>query len=263
MAFTTATSSVTSYLHRRAGSIKDNVRQKGTISGWVLPKQTTTFADEGQWSNIDTDVTPIERRTWSTWTLLGFWFSDALNAQGWQVAASIMAVGLTWREALYCLLIGYSMVIIPLILNGAIGAHLHVNFAVASRASFGFYLSRAAVVIRMITALFWHAIQTYTGSTAMTQVIRAIWPSYLDIPNTIPASVGITTHQMCSHVLFWSLQFPFLLIPPHKLSWFFVMKTVVVMVTSVAVVIALCVKAGGAGEIGSSRQSCPGQRKAG
>lgn len=48
------------------------------------------------------------------------------------------------------------MVIIPLILNGAIGAHLHVNFAVASRASFGFYLSRAAVVIRMITALFWH-----------------------------------------------------------------------------------------------------------
>ena len=48
------------------------------------------------------------------------------------------------------------MVIIPLILNGAIGAHLHVNFAVASRASFGFYLSRGAVVVRMITALFWH-----------------------------------------------------------------------------------------------------------
>lgn len=60
------------------------------------------------------------------------------------------------REALYCLIIGYSMVIIPLVLNGAIGAHLHVNFAVASRSSFGFYLSRAAVVIRMITALFWH-----------------------------------------------------------------------------------------------------------
>jgi cytosine/uracil/thiamine/allantoin permease len=43
-----------------------------------------------------------------------------------------------------------------MVLNGAIGAHLHVNFAVASRSSFGFYLSRVAVVIRMITALFWH-----------------------------------------------------------------------------------------------------------
>lgn len=60
------------------------------------------------------------------------------------------------REAIYCLIIGYSMVVIPLVLNGAIGAQLHVNFAVASRSSFGFYLSRAAVVVRMITALFWH-----------------------------------------------------------------------------------------------------------
>jgi nucleobase:cation symporter-1, NCS1 family len=48
------------------------------------------------------------------------------------------------------------MDIIPMVLNGAVGADLHVNFAVASRSSFGFYLSRVAVVIRMITALFWH-----------------------------------------------------------------------------------------------------------
>jgi NCS1 family nucleobase:cation symporter-1 len=76
----------------------------------------------------------------------------------------------------------------------------------------------------MTTALFWHAIQTYTGSTAMTQCIRAIWPSYLDIPNHIPESVGITTQQMVSHFIFWSVQFPFLLTPPHKLQWFFIFK---------------------------------------
>ncbi|KAJ5610558.1 hypothetical protein N7510_007277 [Penicillium lagena] len=261
MALTTGMASATSYLHRRTERVKEHIKQKRSPSGWVLPKQTTTFTDEGTWSNIDSDVTPIERRIWSTWTVLGFWFSDALNAQGWEGAASIIAVGLTWREALYCLIIGYSMVIIPLVLNGAIGAHLHVNFAVASRASFGFYLSRVAVVIRMITALFWHAIQTYTGSTAMTQIIRAIWPSYMNTPNTIPASVGITSQQMCSHVLFWSLQFPFLLIPPHKLRWFFVFKAIIVMVTSVAVVIALCIQAGGAGDIWKQQATVTGSTK--
>jgi NCS1 family nucleobase:cation symporter-1 len=96
MALTTATSSVTSYLHRRTERVKEHVKQKKTLSGWVLPKQNSTFSDEGTWSNIDSDVTPLERRTWSTWTLLGFWFSDALNAQGWEGAASIIAVGLTW-----------------------------------------------------------------------------------------------------------------------------------------------------------------------
>ena len=42
------------------------------------------------------DVTPIDRQTWGGFTMLGFWFSDALNAQGWEAPASILAVGLTW-----------------------------------------------------------------------------------------------------------------------------------------------------------------------
>lgn len=113
---------------------------------------------------------------------------------------------------------------VPLVLNGIIGARLHIPFPVAMRASFGWHFSRFAVVTRAITALFWHAIQTYTGSTAMTQIIRSIWPSYLDIPNHIPESVGITTQGMVSHLIFWLVQFPILLIPPHKLKWFFVAK---------------------------------------
>lgn len=138
--------------------------------------------------------------------------------------SAIIAVGLTWREAVLCIILGSSMDAVPLVLNGAIGAHLHVPFPVALRSSFGFYFARFGVVVRMITALFWHAIQTYTGSTAITQCIRAIWPSYLDIPNHLPASAGITSQQLLSHFLFWSIQFPILLIPPHKLRWFFVFK---------------------------------------
>jgi NCS1 family nucleobase:cation symporter-1 len=55
-----------------------------------------TFADENSWSNKDADVTPLERRTWSSWTILGYWFSDVLSAQSWAGASAIIAVGLTW-----------------------------------------------------------------------------------------------------------------------------------------------------------------------
>jgi cytosine/uracil/thiamine/allantoin permease len=48
------------------------------------------------------------------------------------------------------------MDVVPLVLNGAIGAHLHVPFAVAVRSSFGYYFARFAIVTRLITALFWH-----------------------------------------------------------------------------------------------------------
>ena len=170
------------------------------------------------------DVTPYERRTWTALTMAGFWFSDALNAQSWEAPATILAVGLTYREAIVCIIFGSLCCTVPLVLNGILGARLHVPFPVAMRSSFGWYFARFAVVVRMTTALFWHAIQTYTGSTAMTQMIRAIWPSFLDIPNHIPESVGITTQQMVSHLIFWSIQFPILLTPPHKLQWFFIFK---------------------------------------
>lgn len=183
-------------------------------------------------------------------------------------APSVNETNNTRREAIVCIIFGSLVCTVPLVLNGAVGARLHIPFPIAMRASFGWHFSKFAIVTRAITALFWHAIQTYTGSTAMTQIIRAIWPSYLDIPNHIPESVGITTQQMVSHLVFWTLQFPILLIPPHKLKWFFVAKCgmlcrlrklmpvtyandllVLVMVTSVAVVITMTRKAGGTGDI--------------
>ncbi|KAG4418386.1 hypothetical protein IFR04_008453 [Cadophora malorum] len=234
---------------QRITKIKEGAKEKRRPSGWILPQQKGSFGDEGTWTNIDMDVTPLDRRTWTAVTMAGFWFSDALNAQSWMAPSSILAVGLTWREAIVCIIFGSLCCTVPLVLNGVLGARLHVPFPVAMKSSFGWYFARFAIVVRMATALFWHAIQTYTGSTAMTQCIRAIWPSYLDIPNHIPASVGITTQQMVSHVIFWSVQFPILLTPPHKLQWFFVFKFVVVTITCVATVITMTKKAGGSGDI--------------
>lgn len=65
-----------------------------------------------------------------------------MNAQGWQAPAAIIAVGLTWREAVYCIIIGSIIDCIPLVLNGMIGAKLHVPFPVAARSAFGWYFSR-------------------------------------------------------------------------------------------------------------------------
>jgi len=137
------------------------------------------------------------------------------------------------------------------------GANLHIPFPVAMRSSFGWYFSRFAIVVRMATALFWHAIQTYTGSTAITQCIRAIWPSYLNIPNHLPASAGITSQQLLSHFIFWSIQLPFLLTPPHKLKWFFSFKAAVVLISSVGVVIAMTSKAHGTGDIWNQSYGVP------
>ena len=102
-------------LLERVANIKIDFKSKLKPSGWVLPREQSSFADEGQWyvlspsntldsitelfckrTNIDCDVTPVERRTWSAWTMFGYWFSDALNAQSWMAPAAIITLGLTW-----------------------------------------------------------------------------------------------------------------------------------------------------------------------
>lgn len=83
-------------LRARTERAKQNISSKRSRDGWVLEKQSMTFADENDWSNRDSDVTPLERRTWSSWTILGYWFSDVLSAQSWAGASAIIAVGLTW-----------------------------------------------------------------------------------------------------------------------------------------------------------------------
>lgn len=84
------------HLRARTGRAKQNISSKKSSDGWILDKQPMTFADENSWSNVDSDVTPLERRTWSSWTILGYWFSDVLSAQSWAGASAIIAVGLTW-----------------------------------------------------------------------------------------------------------------------------------------------------------------------
>ena len=50
----------------------------------------------------------------------------------------------------------------------------------------------------------------------MEVLLTAIWPSFANIPNTIPLSEGITTGGMCAFILYFLLQLPFLCIPYTK-----------------------------------------------
>ena len=93
-------------------------------------------------------------------------------------------------------MVGTSCVAIPMVLNGAIGAKLHIPFSVAIRASFGYYLAYFCIISRSILAMFWLGIQGANGAQCITIMISAIWPSYGNIKNHIPLDQGITTQGM-------------------------------------------------------------------
>lgn len=55
-------------------------------------------------------------------------------------------------------------------------------------------------------------------------MIQAIWPSYANLPNTMPANAGVTTKQFVSFFLFWLGSLPALWFPIYKIRHLFTVK---------------------------------------
>lgn len=74
------------------------------------------------------------------------------------------------RQALPAIALGHIIIAVVMVLNGTIGARLHIAFPVLNRSSFGFWFSYFSVISRVVLSMFWFGIQTYTGSECVYQV---------------------------------------------------------------------------------------------
>ena len=90
------------------------------------------------------------------------------------------------RQALPAIAVGHIIISIVMVLNGTIGARLHVGFPVLNRSSFGFWFSYFSVISRVILSMFWFGIQTFTGSECVYQV-KCSRNSHQELANTHPS----------------------------------------------------------------------------
>ncbi|KAH9976618.1 cytosine-purine permease [Lactifluus volemus] len=181
-------------------------------------------------------------RTWTTFSFVAYWISDATNVATWDLASSMLAIGLSWRQAMPAIALGQFIMAIVMVLNGTIGARLHIPFPVLNRSSFGFWFSYFSVISRVILSMFWFGIQTFVGSECVYQMIKAIWPSIAHLPNHLPPSAHITTSGMLCYFIYWSIQFPFMFISPQKIRVVFLVKAIIVPPTWLALLIWALIK---------------------
>ncbi|KAI0703798.1 NCS1 nucleoside transporter family [Cytidiella melzeri] len=211
-------------------------------SAWALEPSPSTFAPSSRWSNKDMDPVPPSKRTWSTYNYVAYWISDATNAAVWELASSMLAVGLSWRQALPAIAVGHVIIAIVMVLNGTAGARLHVAFPVLNRSSFGFWFSYFSVISRVVLSMFWFGIQTFTGSECVYQMLKAIWPSIQHMPNRLSEDANITTSGMMCYFLYWLIQFPFMFVSPQRIRWLFLVKALIVPAGWLAMLIWAAVK---------------------
>ncbi len=128
-------------------------------------------------SNRDLSPTLPERRTWGLYNYIALWFSMSMEITTYQLASSLIAKGMDWKQAVGTVLLGNVIVLIPMLLNAHAGAKYGIPFPVFIRAPFGVLGANLPAILRAIVACGWFGIQSWIGGQAIDSMLVVIWPS--------------------------------------------------------------------------------------
>ncbi|MCP3944327.1 MAG: NCS1 family nucleobase:cation symporter-1 [Desulfobacteraceae bacterium] len=154
---------------------------------------------------INKDLAPVpqEDRSWGALNYFSLWVGMAVCIPSYMMASGLIAAGMGLIPAVLCVLLGNAIVLIPMLLNGVVGAKYGIPYPIYARASFGIIGSNIPALLRAIVACGWFGIQTWIGGTAVLALIKTIWPGFVQIPNIFPGFMGLSTAGFISFMIFW------------------------------------------------------------
>jgi len=146
---------------------------------------------------------PLARRTWTTYNYAALWVSMAHCIPTYMLASGLMAAGMNWSQALLTILLGNTIVLIPILLNSHPGTKYGIPFPVFARAAYGTLGSNVPALMRALVACGWFGIQAWIGGEALQTMLKVVVPGW---PLLLGAGfAGHTTTEWISFLLFWGL----------------------------------------------------------
>jgi NCS1 family nucleobase:cation symporter-1 len=153
--------------------------------------------------NHDLAPVPLARRTWSTYTYAALWVSMAHCIPTYMLASGLMASGMNWWQALITILVGNTIVLVPILLNSHPGTKYGIPFPVFARAAYGTIGSNLPALMRALVACGWFGIQAWIGGEALHTLFTSLVPGW---PHLLGSGIGgHTTTEWLSFLLFWGL----------------------------------------------------------
>jgi len=146
--------------------------------------------------NADLAPTAPEQRTWSTYNIAALWIGMSVVITTYTLASGLMAQGMKWWQALLTILLGNTVVLVPMVLNAHAGTKYGISFPVLCRAAFGVKGANVAALLRAIVACGWFGIQTWIGGLALDALFTAAWAGW----STMAGSEWI------AFFLFWAIE---------------------------------------------------------
>src|SRR5713226_9328660 len=150
------------------------------------------------------DLAPVRvaDRHWTTYNYAALWISMAHCIPTYMLASGLIGAGMDWKQALFTILLGNTIVLIPILLNSHPGTKYGIPFPVFARASYGTVGSNLPALMRALVACGWFGIQAWIGGEALHTFFKTILPAW---PSLLGKFAGHPTTEWISFLLFWAL----------------------------------------------------------
>ncbi|HEY9404413.1 MAG TPA: NCS1 family nucleobase:cation symporter-1, partial [Pyrinomonadaceae bacterium] len=137
--------------------------------------------------------------------IAALWIGMSVVITTYTLAGAFIEAGMNWWQAMVTILLGNTIVLIPMILNAHAGTKYGVSFPVLCRASFGVRGANVPAILRAIVACGWFGIQTWIGGTALDALFGAMWGGWNNLFGGVSA-FGVALHTWIGFFIFWFIQ---------------------------------------------------------
>ena len=137
--------------------------------------------------NEDLAPVPAERRVWGTYNYAALWIAMSVNIPTYLLASSMIAGGMSWKQAIFTVFLGNVVVLIPMLLNAHAGAEYGIPFPIFARSAFGVLGANVPAMLRALVACGWFGIQTWIGGEAIYAMVVALDPALQGARWGVPA----------------------------------------------------------------------------
>jgi len=212
--------------------------------------ELTVDVSDSHLVNEDNLPVPIKERTWSTWNIASLWVGISVCIPTYMLAASLMKTGLNWIQALWAILLGNAIVLIPMCLNAYPGTKYGIPFPVLVRSSFGTRGAQIPSILRGLVACGWFGIQVWIGGYAIYRLALIFLPNLDNLwPGLQSSFLGIGGGELLCFLFFWALHMLIVLRGVESIKWFESLAAPALILVGIALFIWAIDAGGGLGNV--------------
>ncbi|QLG71973.1 hypothetical protein HG535_0C03260 [Zygotorulaspora mrakii] len=168
--------------------------------------------------NPDLEPMPAERRIWGIWSFFGYWGVPNITIWTWSTGSAMLSLGLNIQHTMGALTLGNVMICLYTCLNSGPGTRYKIGYTVCQRMIFGIYGSGIGILIRIFLSIVFYGSQSWLGGLGFVVMFSSWSKSYMNMEDTFPSSLAMTTRDFIGFLVFQAVQYGFFFLKPEKMN---------------------------------------------